>query len=102
MTVAAAAAAAREDSAHGGSIMMKDFSHSDGLSAECSNGTVPLPPLPPGREPLAVSASAAAALCGPRPEEPPLQPGTEEYLRHLPVTETHALDVGTKDDWVHR
>lgn len=49
-----------------------------------------------------VAATGGSSACGPPPEEAPLQPGSEEYKRHLPVTEVLELDKGTKDEWIPR
>lgn len=51
--------------------------------------------------PLA-AAAAAGGPCAPRPEEPALEPSSDEYRLHLPVTDIHPHDAGTKDDWVPR
>lgn len=45
---------------------------------------------------------AFGAACGPRPEEPELVEGTDEYRQHLPVSAIHPHDENTKDDWVPR
>lgn len=63
------------------------------LKAAVENGAIPA-----GAEVVA----AAPGPCGPRPEEPPLDPASTEYQLHLPVQQIHAHDVGTKDDWVPR
>nr|ACF22999.1 nitrate reductase [Chlorella vulgaris] len=50
----------------------------------------------------AVPVTAAPSFCGPPPSEPPLEPSSEDYKLHLPVSEIHAHDAGTKDAWVPR
>jgi hypothetical protein len=50
----------------------------------------------------AASPPAPAAECGKAPAEDPLQPGTDEYKLHLPVTEVLDADKGTKDEWIPR
>lgn len=37
-----------------------------------------------------------------KPVEDVLQPGTKEFLLHLPVQDINPLDEGTKDSWVPR
>jgi hypothetical protein len=82
-----------EDSAHGGqsaeAAIKLAVANGNGhcSTAEAANGA---------------AAPAPAGVCGPPPEEAPLQPGTDEYKLHLPVTEIHPHDVGTKDDWIPR
>jgi hypothetical protein len=57
-----------------------------------------------GHLPAAANGSApgGSGVCGPPPDEPPLEPGSEEYKLHLPVTEVLELDKGTKDEWIPR
>ncbi len=65
----------------------------DLLKAAMENGAIPA-----GAEVVA----AAPGPCGPRPEEAPLDPASEQYKLHLPVQQIHPHDAGTKDDWVPR
>lgn len=76
-------AAAHDDSAHGSPTSL------DALKAAAANGT-------------AAALMAPATPCGPRPTEEPLQPGTDKYQLHKPVSEIHAHDVGTQDAWIPR
>jgi hypothetical protein len=46
-------------------------------------------------------AKGAPAPSG-RPEEAPLEPGSEEYKLHLPQSAVQPEDLNTKDDWVPR
>ncbi len=49
-----------------------------------------------------LSGTPAAAGAGPPPEQPLLVHGSEEWRRHLPVTDIHPHDEGTKDAWIPR
>nr|ABP97095.1 nitrate reductase [Chlorella vulgaris] len=76
---------AGEDSAHG--------SGSAGAAMKANGYSTETP---------AASPQAPAAECSKAPAEEPLQPGTDEYKLHLPVTEVLDADMGTKDEWIPR
>ncbi|KAI7840579.1 hypothetical protein COHA_005732 [Chlorella ohadii] len=56
---------------------------------------------PPAAALKRLSGTAAAAGSGP-PAEPALVDGTEQWRLHLPVTDIHPHDEGTKDAWIPR
>lgn len=64
-----------------------------------ASAVVPEPAPAPALKRL--SGTPVAAAAGP-PEQPPLVEGTEEWRRHLPVTDIHPHDEGTKDAWIPR